>query len=196
MALHPFVITTWTFDVYCWCCGAASGPLKNNHEGANYLQMTGSLHLSDAATTLGAHFSPQPTLVLQLKGEQQVWVAPQHQLNHTYHYERGHLLFHNVRVDIKDPDLHAFPAAKSLRPKMIRLFPGDFLILPGFMAHQLETVTDSIFLEVGLQTARTPSKARSSAKEARASIHIRDREMRHRVPLSSSGQHDPSQLGG
>ncbi|KAK9813848.1 hypothetical protein WJX73_001681 [Symbiochloris irregularis] len=100
--------------------------------------------LADANTIRLARHDPQPSLLLQLKGETDAWIVPNTQLNLVSPYEEGHLLFRSARVNITHPDLQTFPEAKGLQTQKIRLHPGDFLILPGYTTCQAETVTDSI----------------------------------------------------
>ena len=81
-------------------------------------------------------------------------LVPPWQLNATYPYERGHLLYRRARVNITHPDYVQHPQARRLTPVTVRLHPGDFLIFPAYVPHQPEAVTDSISISFRMKPVR------------------------------------------
>ncbi|KAK9808499.1 hypothetical protein WJX73_001591 [Symbiochloris irregularis] len=154
---------------------AAMGTTNNHHGWAKYLLIGNPLlRLTKGDTTHIAHWDEPPTLMLQLSGEKDVWIVPRDQLNDTYPYPKGDVLFRRARVNITHPDTATFPKAAGLRPQKVRLRASDFLIFPGNMIHQLEAVTDSISMSFRMKLVYVPHKGKKFAQQFREYVEMRE----------------------
>lgn len=127
------------------------------------LALSGALlRLTDAHTTHIAHYDSAATAMLQLKGTKDVVLLPHEQVNYTYPWEKGTLLYRRARVNITHPDFTTYPKARKLTPVRLRLHPGDFLIFPSFVPHQPEAITDSISISFRLKTVTHPKKGQQT----------------------------------
>ena len=132
---------------------ASQAAARGDRINPRLLTLSGALvRLTDGDTTHIAHYDSSATAMLQLKGIKDVILIPQEQLNATYPWERGTLLFRRAKVNITNPDYSLYPDARQLTPVRVRLHPGDFLIFPAYVPHQPEAITDSISISFRLKT--------------------------------------------
>ncbi|XP_064405829.1 HSPB1-associated protein 1-like isoform X2 [Halichondria panicea] len=122
-----------------------------------YIQPVQDLFLSDKNVQVNlwvgregivthAHYDCTYNFFFQLQGRKRFTLYPPS--DHLYLYPCLHPHYGHSQVDILNPDNKKFPLFKSARPVVAEVRPGDMLVVPPFWFHHVETLEESVSVNV------------------------------------------------
>ena len=109
-----------------------------------------NLWLGRAGLTTYNHFDAQYNFFFQIKGRKRFYFAPP--TEEMYEYPCLHPHFGHSQVNISDPKVHEVYPHYHASYGLVEVGPGDVLVVPPYWWHQVETVEDSISLNVWTDT--------------------------------------------
>ena len=109
-----------------------------------------NLWLGRAGLMTYNHYDAQYNFFIQIQGRKRFYFAPP--TEDMYEYPCLHPHFGHSQVNISDPNIretfpHYYPSHG-----LVEVGPGDVLVVPPFWWHQVETVEDSISINVWTDT--------------------------------------------